>query len=314
MADKFHINEMGNPGKCSATKSGCPFGSDSDHFDSEVAARASFENAKTEQLFAPLKKSKVSKTAKPSRPISELNKLAKTSTDLEVLTEAAENGSDRTFGNLAVNPAATREVLATAFARTNDRATKMKLQTNSNFPIGQMDVDGVTQLHRKDQRSFGMHMASDEITDAQAEIVMDKFAYNGAAKMLSNPNNQITTPTLIKLAEADTYALQIAVGNNPRYPTLERLPHLDNLQTEQVVMKTSDQEVIRAVYNSPQMKENTKVLKHRMVTNQNTPTDVLDNLGKLEHDEVNQAHLYNHPNASEDLKDKIRSINPTRFN
>jgi hypothetical protein len=45
MSDKFHINpSTGNPNKCSAKSGNCPFGDDSEHFESKQAAREHFEN------------------------------------------------------------------------------------------------------------------------------------------------------------------------------------------------------------------------------------------------------------------------------
>lgn len=41
--EKFHINDKGEAGKCGATKGGCPFGDDLQHFTSLEAARAANE-------------------------------------------------------------------------------------------------------------------------------------------------------------------------------------------------------------------------------------------------------------------------------
>lgn len=40
---KFHVNDSGEPGKCSAQKGGCPFGEDAQHYGSPEDARAAFE-------------------------------------------------------------------------------------------------------------------------------------------------------------------------------------------------------------------------------------------------------------------------------
>lgn len=40
---KFHINNSGEAGACSATKGNCPFGGEDDHFTSAEAARAAYE-------------------------------------------------------------------------------------------------------------------------------------------------------------------------------------------------------------------------------------------------------------------------------
>lgn len=57
MSDKFHINpETGNPNKCSAKSGNCPFGSDSEHFESKNEARAHFESKNSEQSLKSSKK------------------------------------------------------------------------------------------------------------------------------------------------------------------------------------------------------------------------------------------------------------------
>lgn len=40
---KYHINGKGEPGKCSAEKGNCPFGSDDEHYTSAAAARTAYE-------------------------------------------------------------------------------------------------------------------------------------------------------------------------------------------------------------------------------------------------------------------------------
>ncbi len=52
--DKFHINGRGVAGKCSAVKGSCPFGDDSDHYTTEIAARAAYE--KSMESGRPLRK------------------------------------------------------------------------------------------------------------------------------------------------------------------------------------------------------------------------------------------------------------------
>lgn len=42
---KYHINTKGEPGKCSAKKTGCPFGDASEHYDNLVDARNAYEAA-----------------------------------------------------------------------------------------------------------------------------------------------------------------------------------------------------------------------------------------------------------------------------
>lgn len=49
----FHINPAtGEPGKCSASLKACPFGSESEHYGSEAAAREAFEASMADRVFA----------------------------------------------------------------------------------------------------------------------------------------------------------------------------------------------------------------------------------------------------------------------
>ncbi len=50
---RFHINpETGNPGSCSAREGNCPFGSDDEHYTSEVAARQAYEKQMDSESFS----------------------------------------------------------------------------------------------------------------------------------------------------------------------------------------------------------------------------------------------------------------------
>lgn len=68
MSDKFHINpSTGNPNKCSAKSGNCPFGGDSEHFESKDSARQHFESQNTDQSLKTARRlSKVSSS--PAEP------------------------------------------------------------------------------------------------------------------------------------------------------------------------------------------------------------------------------------------------------
>lgn len=321
MTDKFHINNMGNPGKCAATKGGCPFGGESEHFDSEDAARTNFERAKTEQLFAPLKKTLASssvtdnETKKTPRPLKELSALARDSRDSEILTEAAEFGSARTLGNLASNRDAPTEALVKAFERTDSDAVRLKLQANENFPVGLMNAEGIKKLYYSNPLKFEKRMVDDTITDSQADVIIRDYAYYGADKILSNPNNQISTEKLIEIAESDVTYLRTVIRNNPKYPLSERFDHLSTDQRVTVARHTDDSDVIRKLHEVSKDHADESKIDDSIVSNQSTPTDVLDKIGEKDASiTLRQDYLFHHRNSSPQLKDKIRSLDPTRFN
>lgn len=50
----YHLNEAGEPGKCSAQKGKCPFGSSAQHYADKESARAAFEQAQPTSFPVPL--------------------------------------------------------------------------------------------------------------------------------------------------------------------------------------------------------------------------------------------------------------------
>lgn len=56
MAEKFHINSKGEPGKCSAQHEGCPFGGENDHYVTKEGASAAFERSMAGGVLATLVK------------------------------------------------------------------------------------------------------------------------------------------------------------------------------------------------------------------------------------------------------------------
>jgi hypothetical protein len=70
MLMKFHINSNGEAGRCSATKGGCPFGGESEHFTSAEAAREHYEKTMTGEAV-PAKATKKPGRVKPVLPENE---------------------------------------------------------------------------------------------------------------------------------------------------------------------------------------------------------------------------------------------------
>lgn len=52
MTVKYHVNNAGETGKCSATKGGCPFGDDAQHFPNPEDARKSYETSMAAQTVS----------------------------------------------------------------------------------------------------------------------------------------------------------------------------------------------------------------------------------------------------------------------
>lgn len=111
---KYHVNpKTGVPGECSAREGNCPFGDEEKHFTSEEAARAAYES--TQSTFtAPIQKI----------GLSEMNKLAKTTSDPQQILEFIENGSERTLANLAQNPHLTADLENAILDKTDNISTR----------------------------------------------------------------------------------------------------------------------------------------------------------------------------------------------
>ena len=52
---RFHINAKGEPGKCSAQSGNCPFGGDTDHYNSLDEAQSAFEKTMASETFTVVK-------------------------------------------------------------------------------------------------------------------------------------------------------------------------------------------------------------------------------------------------------------------
>lgn len=56
MAEKFHINSKGEPGRCSAQHGGCPFGSEDEHYATREGASAAYERSMSDGTLPTLTK------------------------------------------------------------------------------------------------------------------------------------------------------------------------------------------------------------------------------------------------------------------
>jgi hypothetical protein len=297
MSDKFHVNSKGEPGKCSAQHGGCPFGGESDHHSSPEDARKAFEQANAEATFP----------VKSPRKISTLSQLAKISGDAEILMEAAENGSDRTFRNLAANPDATKEALATAFDRSEDSATKLKLQGNAHFPVEKMDAYGLVAL-RSNPRRLQNLMASNDVTDAQALVVANHIPMM-IGHIVNNSRNKVSPRVLTELAEYDSYSLMAAIERNPNYPVIDRIPKYNEHQLKIAASVSRNPDVLRAAVDAPMNSDNREMFLQSAVANRHMPSDALDKMAVQAQTGYTQKAIYQHPNTDPATKAALVKAN-----
>lgn len=297
MSDKFHVNGKGEPGKCSAQHGGCPFGGESEHHSSPEDARTAFEQANAAATFP----------VKSSRKVSELSQLAKVSGDAAILMEAAENGSDRTFRNIAVNPNATKEALAKAFDRSLDSATKLKLQGNANFPVEKMDAYGLVAL-RSNPRRLQNLMASNDVTDAQAQVVRDHLPMM-IGHVVNNSRNKVSPRVLTDLAEYDSYSLMAAIERNPNYPVMDRIKGYNEHQLKVAVSVSRNRDVLRAAVDAPMDNHNREMFLQAAVANRHMPSDALDKMAVQAQTGYTQKAIYQHPNTDPATKAALVKAN-----
>lgn len=295
---KFHVNEKGEPGKCSAQNGGCPFGGESDHHASPEDARKAFEQANAEATF-PVKK---------ERKIGELSQLAKTSNNVEILTEAVERGSDRTLRNIAINPSAPAEILAKAFDRSEDSATKLKLQSNAKFPVEKMDKYGLIALRHDRTGRLLKLMSSDDVTDAQAEIIADHLPMY-IEPIVNNPRNKVSPKVLTRLAENDSYSLMAAIDRNPKYPVADRIHSYSPEQLRIAVSVARDPEVLTKIMRAPMDPDLREQFLQTAIANRDMPRGSLHKMAMEAKSGYTQLEIYRHKNTDSATKAELVRAN-----
>lgn len=301
MADKFHINGSGDPGKCSAKQGGCPFGGESDHYSTQEEAREQYEKANADKVI-PLK---------PKQTLAELNKIAKTSTSQNELLQAVLSGSNRTLSNLSSNPSADSEALGAAHDKTSDKAIKDRLELHKNFPIGKLTEYGLQSIRKKSSNDLVKKMASDDVTDSQAQLVLDKYPMNTSQAIIKNTNNKVSQEMLIKLAEQNTTCLTTAILDNPKYPVKDRMASYNNDQLEAVAVFSSDIDSVKVALSSTINAHNRDRILYSALDNKVIPSDSLKNIANETSNEFNQLKVYSHPNSTREIKDILVKKNST---
>ena len=221
---KFHITAKGEPGVCNAQYN-CPLGGADEHYGTKQEAQQAFEAKMTAELF-PAGKSKA------SLGMRDLNALAKVTSDNELIEEALERGSDRTFKNLAKNPHAGMHHLVRAYNSTEDPATRKALTAHEHFPVGKMSPEEFAANYEAQEFSGkGNLMKDNMVTDAHVDAVLalpkPRFGGgNGWATQdaLSNPHNKLSQEKIVEIAEQNWGSLGAAMRSG-RYPA-ERIKGL----------------------------------------------------------------------------------------
>lgn len=218
---KYHITKKGEPGVCRAAHS-CPLGGADEHFDNPKAAAQAYEQKMTEQLMpAGMKKDDLG--------LASLNKLAKVSSDREVLEAAVQRGSDRTFKSLSTNSEAPGDLLVAAHAKAGDESVKDALLVHKNYPVASMSGSDFARAYKLRQKEGSWAtdplissdgFSDDHLSALQADPPKD---YTGrtltvtASSAVRNPNNKLSLEKRVELAEV-SYSNVGAAQKSGLYP------------------------------------------------------------------------------------------------
>lgn len=191
---KYHINKSGEPKPCNAAYK-CPFGSAEEHHDTAEAARDAYEKEMTTQLVP-------EGASKKDIGLRDLTKLARVSSDKEVLSDAVERGSDRTYRALSENRHMTPDLLSKAADKSSSSETRKRLVAHKNFPVAKMTGDDAAELYNPHQSWENARLeGSNDLNDEHVSAIKKKHPRASLDQAVSNPNNKVSNETAIKLAQ-----------------------------------------------------------------------------------------------------------------
>ena len=211
MATKYHINDRGEPGICSAVHK-CRFGRDADqHYDSVDEARTAYEKEKVNELFPNgVEKDKLGRR--------ELNKLVKYTDDQEILRQGIDTGSARIRSSILQNRNADYETLRKLYTTVEDGegadAERQEIANHRNYPAGFMTnkelkkaIGARTRLSVEHRRQL---LLDDGINDSQKETLMSLDA-NETTLVAGNKKNMLKQETRNELLSKNSQTRILAL-------------------------------------------------------------------------------------------------------
>jgi hypothetical protein len=329
---KYHVTAKGEPGICRAMHQ-CPLGGESEHFDTPEAARSGFEAKMTADLLpGGVQKSQLGKR--------ELNKLARITTDREILEAIVENGSDRTFKNLAENPETPADILSAARSKTSDPTVVEKLLVHNNYPVSDMPADDFLTAQKAALSTYGAVQPlrkpglSDEHLDALVNDNKAKSIRTGSSGLTSNQlqsvvrnsKSNVSAERFIEAVEDDYRNVPAGLADD-RYPA-ERFRNVPRgLVAWSAVYNTANSKVLNAhadwaiahhdqsVKPGDKLDYSEKSLDHRNANdvalhigrNSRAPQETLDRLAAAG---LAPAEVYKNPNTSPKAKEMLARKSP----
>lgn len=288
---KYHINKSGEPKPCQASYK-CPFGSAEDHHDTPEAARDAYEKEMTAELVP-------EGASKKDIGLRDLTKLARVSSDKEVLSDAVDRGSDRTYRALAENRNMTPDLLSKAADKSSSSDTRKKLVAHRNFPVAKMtgeDAAGLYDPHLTWEN--GRLEDSDDLNDEHVTAIRDKYPTTNLGRAVRNPNNKISNDLAVSITSTNNGVGDLMRGNRIDSDYIGNIPakevywgdiyretnsdYLDGFATSSINGSGSEDviERDRAQYNATHVAKNehtTPETLHRLAENKLALREVYDN-------------------------------------
>lgn len=92
--------------------------------------------------------------------LSVLNRLIKTTDDINLQRLAVQHGSERTLKSFASNDNAKAAVLAEAFAKSSDKVTQKALLNNKNYPLAAVPDDSIVDYYKSPNHDIDVILKS----------------------------------------------------------------------------------------------------------------------------------------------------------
>lgn len=180
---RYHINtDTGRAGQCGAAEGNCPFGTESQHYTSAVAARAAYEASREADTF--------------TMSLKDMNATAKATDDHDAIAKLIESGSERTLNNLAKNQNLTLAEIKGALERTTNPSTRASLLTNQFGPAELITPEDLEELvyrlskersetapfYKGGSKNLASLINNDFLTDAHFNTVMNSDRFSEAVK------------------------------------------------------------------------------------------------------------------------------------
>lgn len=280
--------------------------------------------------------------------LRELQKLAKTTEDTQLQLEIAHRGNAAALKNLARNKLAVTSALMAAYHRTEDSSLKKEIALNLNssvYELSSYDLALALYDAYKSKSSYKITLRSDrERYEKRYEFIinadwMDDERLNSISSYLMTKQDGKTVLTLILVSIISNLSNQLSEDKLlelVKYPTVGRLVfqygrvpvnRLHQINKEYIYLDSvQDQELLSIAaflliagrWYSPEEDmwgkpdeygRYARKIADSLVENPRTPTEALTMLAK-QCPIVDDKKLYNHPNVSADIKQKLADSSP----